>query len=57
MLRSSCGCTWERRPGYGDVIVVQCIKHARAGRTTSAKRAKAAADMLVKRMRQEGRIR
>lgn len=57
MMRSACGCTWERRPGVGDVVVVQCLSHAAAGRTPRAKRAKAAADLLVKRMREEGRIR
>lgn len=28
--RSDCGCTWERRPGFGDVIVAQCLQHAHA---------------------------
>jgi hypothetical protein len=56
-LRSACGCTWERRAGYGDVIIVRCIKHAAASRTPSAKRARAAADALVRRLRDEGKVR
>ena len=56
MMRSACGCTWERQPAFGDVLVVRCLKHAAAGRTPGAKRAKAAADALVKRLRKEGKL-
>lgn len=54
--RSACGCTWKRTKEYGDVIVVQCVKHARAGRSPQAKRAYALADATVKRLRKEGKI-
>jgi hypothetical protein len=55
--RSSCGCTWERQPGFGDVIVVQCVAHAAAGRTPQARRAHKAADEAVARLRREGKVR
>lgn len=55
MMRSACGCTWDRHPEFGDVIVVRCLKHAAKGRTPSAKRAKAAADAPVTRLRTKGR--
>ncbi|KKW46564.1 MAG: hypothetical protein UY96_C0003G0067 [Parcubacteria group bacterium GW2011_GWB1_56_8] len=57
MSQSACGCTWKRTPKYGDVIVVQCVKHAREGRSPRAKQAYALADALVKRLRKEGKIR
>ena len=62
--RSDCGCTWERRRIVigsttisGDVIVVQCLKHAAEGRTPRARAAVKAADAYVAHLRREGRVR
>jgi hypothetical protein len=54
--RSGCGCTWERRPRVGDVIVVQCIKHAASGLTPLARKATKTADALVARLRKAGKV-
>ena len=56
MDQSPCGCTWKRTKEYGDVIVVQCVKHARESRSPRAKRAYALADAAVKRLRKEGKL-
>jgi len=51
VTRSTCGCAWERRPGLGDVVVVQCIRHATTSRTPLAERAAKAADATALRRR------
>lgn len=54
--QSGCGCTWERQPGFGDVVVVQCATHAAEGCSPRAKAAMRAADAAVERLRKQGKV-
>lgn len=51
-----CDCTWERQPGYGDVIVQQCAEHRRASESDVAKAAFKAADRAVLKLRLKGLV-
>lgn len=52
--QSTCGCVWERKPGFGDVIVQQCAEHAAQSASPESKAAFAAADRAVLKLRMRG---
>jgi len=49
--QSACGCTWKRTAEYGDVVVAQCLAHARRSRSMRSRAASAAADASIRRLR------
>lgn len=52
--QSACGCTWERKPGYGDVVVRQCAQHKAESSSERAQNAMKAADRAVLKLRMRG---
>jgi hypothetical protein len=44
ITKTACGCKWERRDGYGDVVVQQCDEHKALAESDLAREAYAAAD-------------
>lgn len=54
--QSACGCVWERKTGFGDVIVKQCAEHAAQSASPEAKAASAAADRAVLKLRMSGKL-
>jgi len=56
LSQTPCGCTWKRTAKYGDVVVTQCLAHARQSRSGRSRAASAAANASIRRLRALGKI-